>query len=455
MERFPPSGKFQTQTVLDGKNAWILPFLPAERTTAPGKQADGWIGQRILGDPVYFTARSPGPYEWVDLYVEFRPIRQSLVEIGMVRDADGKELEMQPLYSSELMSESFRAIPGKGFVRLGTPDSRLDDPKPEGLATWHATTTAEQLTDPAHQMQNYTISLRGSHDFYLIPSDGKIEWNIEFQAANRNKGNDIVVIRVFHGDEEIDRAAVSVSGSLDTRLGNKVVHRINKMDAKPGVYRIQVIASDDVFIRSIQTTSQHWVFGPRFVAGDNVGYTTTTASVRVWTNSRHIVAETFHNEGLQKIIFGDVSTNLQHTHEQMRLDRNTDLQNIVELSAPRGDIRLIADGFFAVSQEAFFEPRPLRLTDATDLRTDHVLAVRTPFVRPKDLGDGWFQGYQRFALRPGQDQLRFVLSAPGMTARAAAVDIRNISLTFSRDQNVQQSWIKIFRQELAQAWRRL
>lgn len=454
LERFPPSGIFIAQTNLDGSSAWIQPFLPAERTTSPGSQGD-WTGQRISADPVYFTARSPGPYAWVDLDIEFRSIRQPLIEIGMVRDAEGKELEMQPMYAAELMGSNFRTVPGKGFVALGIPNTRLDDPRPEGLATWLSTTTAIQIADPAHAAQSVNLSLRGSHDFYLVPSGGNLEFDLEFQAANRSQGSDIAAIRVFRGEEEIDRSAVSISGTRDIRLGNKVTHHIKKTGIAPGVYRVQVIASDDVFIRAIRTTSQHWVFGPRFVAGDNVGYSTTTAAVQVWTNSRHLVAETFHTEGLQQIIFGTASGNLRHTHEQIRLDRSTDPQQVSSLTARQGDVRFVGDGFFAFSPDAFFEPKPRRLTDATETNTDKINAVLTPFVRPVQLGDGWYRSHARFALQPGQQQLRFVLSAPGMAARAAAVDIRSLSLTFSRDQQNLQTWWSIVRQELAQAWRRL
>lgn len=454
LERFPPSGQFEAETSLDGKSAWIQPFLPAERTTAPGSQGD-WIGQRISADPVYFTARSPGPYEWVDLEMEFRSIRQPLIEIGMVRDAEGKELEMRPLYAAELMSSNFRSVPGKGFVALGIPNSRLDDPRPDGLATWLATTTAIQLSDPASEAKEVALSLRGSHDFYVVPSGGRLEFEMEFQAANRNQGNDIAVVRLYRGDEEIDRNVVSISGTRDTRLSSKVVHRVKKNAVTPGVYRIQVVASDDVFIRNIRTTSQHWVFGPRFVSGDNVGYSTTTAAVNVWTNSRHLVAETFHMEGLQRLDFGPVTGQLRQTHEQVRLNRKADGQQLVQLSAPKGDVRFIGDGFFALSSQAFFEPKPRRLTDATEMNADGLVAVVTPFVRPSELGDGWYRAQARFALRPGQEQLRFVLSAPGMAARAAAVDIKKIRITYARDQRDAQTWWNILRQEVAQAWRRL
>lgn len=454
-ERFPPSGIFVAHTSLDGKSAWIQPFLPAQRTTAPGLQTEGWTGQRLTADPVYFTARTPGPYQSVEVELEFRSQKQPLVELGLVRDAEGKELEMQPLYSSELASSRFRSVQNLGYVALGVPDARLVEAKSEGLATWLATTSAMTPSDTGAIWKTVSVALRGSHDLYLVPIDGKIEVKLILQAANRNQGGDIAAIRVFRGDEELDRSAIGISGSLDQRLGGKVERNIEITSAIPGVYRIQVIASDDVFIRSIGTTSKHWVIGPRYIAGDQVGYATTTASVQVWTNSRHLVAETFHQEGLQQIKFGTARGYLQRTHEQIRMDRSTDAEELATLIAPQGDVRFIGDGYFALSPEAFFEPRPRRVTDATDTSLDKISAIRTSYIRPEELGADWKKQTLLFSLRPGQTNIRFVISAPGMAARAAAVDIRSIRLTYHREVGSWSAWWSILRQELAQAWKRL
>jgi len=454
-QRFPPSGTFVATTNLDGKSAWIQQFLPGQRTSIPGKQADGWIGQRISGDPVYFTARSPGPYDKVDVEIEFRPIHQPLLEFGMVRDAAGKELEMRPFFSEELASSRFRTVEGLGFVALGTPNARLQDPRPEGLAIWGASTTMPQLADTKGEWRDTAVALRGSHEFSLVPIDGEIHMRFVLQAANRSQGGDIAAFRIFRGDEEVGREAVSISGSRDQKLGSKVTHDVHLPNARTGIYRIQFIAQDDVFIRSIGTNSRRWVLGPRLVSGDEVGYSTSTPSVDVWTNSRHIVAETFHVEGLQEITLGPVKTTLRHTHQPSRLDRPTDPEKLARLHAPRGDIRFIGDGYFAFSQEAFFEPRPRRLTDGTVAEAEKIEAVLTPYQRPMPLGEGWLKGTSSYELRPGQDQLRFVLSAPGMESRAGAVDVRRVTLQYHRTVSSFSGWLGIVRRELANAWRRL
>src|SRR3990167_8818740 len=61
VQRFPPSGTVVFDVPFDGTSAWIDPFLPAERTTRPGLQADeGWSGQRVVWTPCTRPRGSPG-----------------------------------------------------------------------------------------------------------------------------------------------------------------------------------------------------------------------------------------------------------------------------------------------------------------------------------------------------------------------------------------------------------
>lgn len=456
--RFPPSGAFTVTTILDGKSAWINPFLPSERVTSPGRQPEGWIGQRILNDPTYFTARVPGPYDSVDVSLEYRPIHQTLLEFGIVRDAAGKSLDLQPLYASQLDSQEWVAAADgnvKGYVHTGIAASRLAQADPNGLEVWDASATMLVVSDPNQPMQHTSISLRGSHDFYAIPAGGALHLTFGIQAANRKPGFDVAAIRVFRGNQEIRSDAFGTNGSRDIRMDQVQSKEIFIPNAEPGVYRISFVADDDVFIRSIDTTSRHWVVGPRVYFGDVVGYATSTFPGRALTNSRHIVAETFHAEGLQQIQFGSVNGRVSHTHTATRMDVAYTDSRIVSLVAAKGDVRIIGDGFFALRDDAYFEPMPRRFSDWTDVERDNVKAVITPYVQPTKTEDGWLVSRFSFDLDPSLDQLRFVMSAPGVAARDGAVDIRRIRLTYHRRAVRLSDWLSIMHQEISNAWHRL
>jgi hypothetical protein len=456
--RYPASGIFSVSSRMDGQSAWINPFLPAERTSQPGRQADGWTGQRVLDDPTYFTARVPGPYDTVDVSLEYRAIHQPLLEFGLVRDAAGKELELRPLFAEQLAPAGWTQTVSKniaGYVRNIVSPSRLSDPNPDGLAVWDATPTMPLLSDPDGPVIATPVSLRGSHDFYVVPAGGKIRMTFTLQAANRTGGSDIAVFRMFRGDEEIQREAFGASGSHERRMGQKTEHDVLVPDASPGVYRISFVANDDVFLREIQTTSLHWVVGPRIYFGDVVGYATTTFPGAAWTDSRHIVAETFHNEGLQQIAFASGTIRLAKTHVATRLDRQDVSTEPATVRAPKGDVRIIGDGLFALRQDAYFEARPRRFTDGTNVDRENIHAVITTYAQPERLEDGWLRSTFTFTLDPTLDRLRFVLSAPGIASRAGAVDVRLVQLTYHRPAQRFSDWLHTMRQELANAWHRL
>jgi hypothetical protein len=454
LRRFPPSGVFVASTTFAPPSAFINPFLPSERVSVPGVQPDGWTGQRITGDPTYMTARVPGPYETVDIEMEFRPIHQPLLEIGLVKDAEGKELDMEPLFFEGLSASGWREVAG-GYVALGTDVSLLRSDNVSGLATWDASSTMPMLQDPAASPIETRVSLRGGHDVYAVPAGGSIDMTFSLQDVNRSRTNGTIVFRVFRGDEEVLREAVGTGGSRDTKMGTVFAHRVYLKSASPGVYRIAFQSDDDVFIRGIKTTSRRWVVGPRLNFGDVVGYATTTLPGHAWTTSRHLVAETFHREGLQTVTLGGSQVEVTRTHEAFRLDRADDVSAPVELVAPFGDVRLIGDGWFAFRPDAFFEPKPKRLTDATDLATEHLRGVITSYKRAEALEDGWYRARKTFTVDPSLDRLRIVLSAPGVASRVGAVDVRRMTLIYRREPLTLRGWFALLEQELRNAWHRL
>ncbi|MEO5928270.1 MAG: hypothetical protein ABIO72_06090 [Patescibacteria group bacterium] len=454
INRFPPNGMFVATTDFTHQSAFINPFLPSERVTSPGAQPEGWLGQRITGDPTYMTARVPGPYDSVTVEMEFRPVHQPLLEFGLVKDAAGLELDLAPFYFEGLVSKSWKRV-SNGFVRNGTDASRLLNSDTRGLATWDASATMPLLSDPASPSIETPVSLRGAHDFYLIPSNGLLDVTLQLQDANRSRGGSVAVFRVFRGEDELQREVLDTSGSRDTRMGKVFDHRVTVKQAAPGVYRVAFQSDDDVFIRSIKTTSQHWVVGPRLNFGDVVGYATTTMAGVAWTTSRHVVAETLHAEGQQVVLLGDKKVNVARTHEAFRLDRDDSGSQPVTLSAPKGDIRFVGDGWFALRPEAYFDPKPKRLTDATDLDAEHINGILTSYTAPDELGDGWYRAKQTFTLDPSLDRLRFVLSAPGVLSRVGAVDIRRVNLTYHREALTFSGWIDLVHREIVNAWHRL
>ena len=460
VQRFPPSGIVSFDIPFDGSSAWMDPFLPAERVTSPGLQEDGWTGQSILQEPVYSAARVPGVYDTLTLDIEFRPNDQSLLEFGILRDEASLSFEFQPLWYAPLQSNAWIEAETEdgyeGFVRRGESASILETSQYATLGLWYASSVPAIMRDePSDVMHETIVSLRGAHDFWILPAGDVIDFEIDIQDSNRRKGLDSVAVRIQKGDEIIYTDAIGVGGSRDEAMGKVVSKHLHLDGLEPGVYRVRIIAEDDVFIRGIRTTSKRFVVGPRLVFGDVVGYATSSQSAIAWSNSRHLILETFHIEGLQDVSFGKDVMTLAETHEQYHLQRTDRSPLPQKFSAPAGDIRIVGDGFFSFTPEAFFVPQPRRLTVFTDPDAEEIVGIVTPYERPIDLGDGWYRGRVIYTLDPSRDHSRFALSAPGLFAEEGAVDIRQVTLTYQRPRLDWKEWFRVVRQELANAWHRL
>ncbi|MCW1892566.1 MAG: hypothetical protein KIH65_005030 [Candidatus Uhrbacteria bacterium] len=458
IQRFPPSGTVVFDLPFDGSSAWMDPFLPAERTTSPGVQEGGWRGQRILQDPVYSSARVPGTYGSMEIQVDFRPNDQHLIELGVLRDDASLSFEFQPMWFEPLQSHEWVSASSNdktGYVRSGSSKDILSTSQFNTLAIWYASSVQPMLQDATSTPRTTTISLRGSLDIWAVPANGKISFTFKLQDSNRKQGRDAVVLQILREDEVITSTAVGIGGSRDATMGTVVEQTISADVRDAGVYRVRVVADDDVFIRSIATDVSRWVIGPRLSFGDTVGYATTSQPGIAWTDSRHFTLETRHREGMQTVRIGDGDVNVNATHRVFRFDRTDGKTTPQRVDVPAGDLRMIGDGFFSLTPEAFFVPQPRRVTVFTDLEREGIVGVVTPYERPIALGDGWYRATLRFALDPTRDHVRFALSAPGVLEYKTAVDLRRVRLTYTRPPLSPSEWLRVLRMEAANAWRRL
>jgi hypothetical protein len=458
IHRFPPSGLITFDVPFDGTSAWMDPFLPAERVTSPGLQEDGWKGQRILQDPVYSASRVPGIFDTLEMTIEFRPNRQSIAEIGILRDDATLSFELVPIWFSPLQSTDWKKASVNGFVgyvKSGADVGLLASSDYARVETWYATATQPVMQDMAGEKKETHISLRGAHDFWTIPAGGAVRFEFDLQDANRSENGRSVILQILKDDRVIATKAIGMGGSQDVKMATVISSFIEATNLSAGVYRVRVISDDDIFIRSIRTANARWVVGPRLVFGDLVGYATTTQIGTAWSNSRHLVLETFHDEGLQTVRFGSDVAVLMKTHDAVNLNR-TDKETLPQkFSAPKGDVRIVGDGYFSFTPEAFFVPQPRRVTVFTNLDVEGIQAVVTPYNRPEEIGNGWYRAKVKFALDPTRDHSRFVLSVPGTIENNSSLDIRYVTLTYKRSPLDFKEWFRVVRQEIANAWRRL
>ena len=458
VHQWPLSGTRTFAFIFDGTSPWFDAFLPAERVVIPKKWEDGWVGERILMDPVYASLRVPGVYDRVRVLMETRFWKQPLMELGMLRDPNTFSFEMVPVWS-EALSRGWREVTQgsmHGYVRDDLPDQTLLTAGIEKTLVWHATTTPIRAMDRGGTLKTYEVSLRGGHEFSVIPVSGEIAFTLAFQDMNRRSGENTIGLRVSRDGETFWTNTIQTGGVQDTKSTAVFDKMIRLTDLEPGVYRLSVVMGDDIFLRRIKTNAIHWVVGPRLSLGDTVGYKDLYPSVPIWTNSQHLAVDTFHREGLQSVRFGSAHAEIEQTHQAYPLDRlPQERDKPLAIQVPRGDLRVIGDAFFAFSPQALFLPSPRRLTDASDPIGEGITAVVTPYVQPKRSKDGWWRVNVDFWLHPKDNRPKLAISAPGMRSREGSIDIRFAELIYSRSLPSLRSWVRMVKQDFIATWNRL
>lgn len=454
----PKDGVMTIDIPLDGRSPWFEAFLPGQRATSPGVQDGGWVGQRITDDPVYARIRLPGAYDVAEVMMEFRPEDQSLLEIGVERGREpAVSYELVPLWSEQLETSAYVSTTVNG-VRW------LVDPLVGAAATaadasrvaWHASGTIPQawMDTGTSTKQTIRASLRGQHDFWFVPVNGRIDLSMVLQDMNRSRQTSTASLRLMRDAELVWADSVSFGGRDDARP-SPLIEKTWAFEAlPPGVYRFSVLADDSIFIREWTTLAKHWVIGPRVYFADEIGYSTSTPSVRAWTNSSFLEVKTLHPEGTQVVQLGSATATIRETHATVLLERrDVDVGGAAPFSAPKGNVWTLGDGYMSWSQAALFFPQVRRFTDQTRLKDERVSAVATSYTPPERLQDGWYRSRTTFSLDPDRDRLKLILSAPGIARREGSVDVRRLQVVFRRPPR-REAWWPAIRAELIRAWSR-
>ncbi len=444
--QYPADGRVTFSLPLDGKTPWFEAFLPGTRASSPGAHPGAWVGQRITDEPVYARLRLPGAYQQATITVEFRPNNQPLVELGVERgDELATSYQLHPLWSHELSTS--------GWVREETPeetwwhaaqDAVHDQGASDGkILSWYASSSLVTPWMDAGPVTPQTVraSLRGQHDVWMVPVEGKLAFRALMQDMNRSRTASIATFRLTRGDTLLWSDSMSFGGKSDT-TPTPVVEQSFAWDAlEPGVYKLSILADDSIFLRGWTVVAKRWVIGPRVYFGDEVGYSTSTPAVSVWTNSLHIEAKTLHKEGIQTVELGSTRVPIVATHGSVAVSRApSERLDPVRFVAPQGTLWTVGDGYVSWSREALFFPARRRFTDDTRLVEEGVQAVASRYQAPEPLGDGWYRGRITVALEPRKDRLKLVLAAPGVSTRDTSVDVRRIDVTYERPPRRDRWW---------------
>ncbi|MDP2586467.1 MAG: hypothetical protein Q8P32_01725 [Candidatus Komeilibacteria bacterium] len=429
----------------------ITNLFPANRLTQVNfDQTSKQHWQTVIQEPVYFEARLPQKFDTARVEVVYQNQNQPLIQMGLrTLGNDEWNYNFKPLENQLLDKlDWFKLTDEQGTIWqkkknfLTREQFTAAVPSLNNLAAYDYALPRKFFLPnyrPSNEERVITKALRGSHSFYTYLKNETLDFTFIIQDINRTLGPDMFVVEVYNeANKKVYDAKLKDDGTVNNFDGSTPRRDLAvKVAGLPeGVYRLELKAEDDIFIRTIRTKQQYVTFINRLYLVDNPEYSDgfldlTYQPTAIYSNIPRLGFYTSHPQGLQTVgINKDQSVELIATHQNYFITANS-LPAIVY--SPKNDLKIFGRGLMAFSQDMFFNPEIYSLRDLT--LTPDIEYIISSYQTPAPLEHGWKKGQVTFSLQNAQivnRKLRFGLSAPEMNTAHDLIPIQSIKIIFDR-----------------------
>jgi hypothetical protein len=415
------NGELVIESDLTEKLPMISVLFPEHRVEKENKH---YI---VQDEPIYFTVRSPIKFDRAEVEVEFQNGNQEVIGLGIAIEEEAWNFETHTLYNETLnnidwynISDDINTLyqKNKNFNDL---DEFLEvSNSTEGVGAYDFD-LGENFTipnyKPSYEEMVINNCLRGKHEFYTYIKDEALDFTFKIQDINRTDGEDPLIIFIYNPrGKKIYSKIISDDGLIskfDPASDPRYIS-IYIPELEEGVYKVELSANDDIFIREISTKQQKLVFIDRLYLCDSKEYNDgfidlSLEATEVYTNGRLISFYTAHDAGLQTVTLDNTGINIYKKHEWIKAYSNPKLSRIY---VPRNDLKISCRGIFALEKKHYFNPEIINLKDYSDIEEVNYIIAR--YQKPQKLNNGWLKNKIIFNLdraKIEEGNLKFMFSS--------------------------------------------
>ncbi len=215
--------------------------------------------------------------------------------------------------------------------------------------------------------------------YTYVPERGLLSVNVTKHDVNYLVGADQVDIFIYNSKGELmSNEVIGDDGSIVAggTIGPKQSKDITLPDINPGMYKIQVVASDSLV--SISVNQPYLVVEDAFYLSDNV-INKAEAPYTIYTDATSVNIPTWHVGSSNQML--TIDGNKQVYLNDSRIGQNnitinlaTNDQTLHEIQLEKNHLAMVdantrLSRYFSFSKEAFFNPTPLKLK-TLDLESD-------------------------------------------------------------------------------------
>jgi hypothetical protein len=443
-----PSGRISYVYDFDKPSYFIGKLTPVERVKI------GQGGAIVRGDPVYFSLHPPRRFTRADVAIKFKNVTDlPVMEIGLLNDKVAWGYDLKPLENKiiEQLALVWPVVYNQNGTRLIERQKKYDTiekflsnlPEKKEIALYDYSLKDNFLLnnyEPQSKERLIDCGLRGSYQFYTYIKNETLNYTFNFFDLNLNKDNDPIDIKVYSPDGLIysKHLADDAAASSERQISFQIV------DLSEAVYRISLIANDDIITKSITTKQgQFALINKVWLASGN------KKNLILYTNSRSLNVQTINPASLGEIKIGDDVLNLNQTYKQFsfkvagqsfapfKSDSARTAQDQaaggVKIELAKDDIIISGDGVFSLKEDSLLDPRFKSVGGTIDINQEAINYVLTNYQSPLGVGE-WTVGRASFDLTRAYQEngkYQFLISIPGLKVEEAnqgAATIREIRI---------------------------
>lgn len=415
-----PSGNITYISDFENSSYFIKKLSPIERVEM---SINGT--QSIIGDPVYFSLRTPRRFDKAILTIKYKnETKLPIIEAGVLVDKKIWRYDLQPVENKIIdeLSVGWDRIEDGNIVLLQREkeyetiqeflDSDIDS---EEIALYNYNlenkfSISNYRSSTRERKLDY--SLRGDWQILTYIKDEDLNFKFNFTDLNKNKDSDDIDLLVYYGGVVIDTLHINDDGnSSDT---GEVIDRgeieLILVNLPEGVYKIELKVNDDIITENIITTQSKFVFLNKIWLADN-----KEENIILYTDSQSISAQTINPSSLQTIAVNKDELEIIETYKQFNLKLDNELSS---LNIPRGDIILSGDGVINFNKNSFFNPAFQKINKDFNVEKGDVNYILARYSTPEEKA-GWKIAKAEFDLSNVYREFYkygFLISVPGLRA---------------------------------------
>ena len=401
-------------------------LAPATRVS---EQVEGY--REMTGGLVYFDVPISRGSEKVEIRVRFKdnfPENEGM-SLG-AKDQEVWHYKYKSIYNPAL--DSISEFPSRDGVYLVNSDLRaltLKDLKYENgsvVATDSPYTPLPIIQDFEQKETTITTSLRGGHAAYIYIK-GDLRVSVKKQDINWYEGSDELEIGLYDlEDNLIANATIPDDGIIEVNKEIVSVQEgvLSAENLKEGVYKIE-FGDFDGLIREIKINTNKIVMDRVFLA-DNSLYNVETKPSSLYfelPRSGQVRLMTYHSDGIQNLSYAENGVNksfdFYKEDEPLYIDFG---EGKHQISFPENDVIVSGVGYFAFSEESYFEPfkqRVVNIQNDMNWIRSNVDYLVTDYEEPIE-DSGWLIAETEFNLEEDElfvkdNKLNFVFRIPHLS----------------------------------------